>query len=306
MNPHGPLPTGRRHASRGRGGVPASMLMWLAPALLVLWVTGAAAPDSTPTGAGETGDISLDYLAHPIPGTDSTGAVYQVIGTLEAQYPRTLKSLAETGAWLGEGAPLQPGDVLLYGPGESDPLVAGIYLGDTRFFLAHAPEEEARRMALDLSAAQEQLLGVRRLIGNGSGISSLRARYIAEGLKYLEVPYEFGSRRASTSTMDCSDFARRAYHDTTGEWLPTNSRTQGRHVSSRGETTTDWRALEPGDLMFFTQSGSDRIGHVSIYIGDERMLHTYSVRSGGVRIDPVRGQWDRRFAYGGSVLDDQK
>lgn len=305
MNRHMPLSDGKRPSSRAPTGVLPSNLCALVAAFLVASAVGVSAPDSSAAGATDGGALSLHYLTHPIPGAEPAGAGHQVAGRLEAANSRTLPSLARAGTFIGGDKPLRPGDVLLYGTEESDPLAAVIWLGEGRLFLAHAPGEEARRLATDSRAAEEHFLGARRLIGGRDGEAGPRERFIAEGLKYLEVTYEFGSRRSSTRTMDCSDFVRRAYHDATGEWLPGNSRTQAAHVSERSETTTDWRELRPGDLMFFTQAGnSERIGHVSIYIGEGHMLHTYSVRSGGVRIDAVRGQWDRRFHSGGSVFDD--
>ncbi|MNJ57643.1 hypothetical protein D3C77_532410 [compost metagenome] len=47
---------------------------------------------------------------------------------------------------------------------------------------------------------------------------------------------------------------------------------------------------------------SQRITHVAMYIGDGKLLHTYSVKSGGVRIDQFDGSWEHRFLFGGSVL----
>ena len=139
---------------------------------------------------------------------------------------------------------------------------------------------------------------------------------IAAGMKYLGTPYEFGSSRSDTSTFDCSDFVRQAYLDGIGLRLPGDSRSQGAYVKQIGKTSDDWRSLKRGDLMFFmsyqgskpsdyanVDKAAARITHVGIYLGDGKILHTYSEKSGGVRIDQIDGtHWEYRFLFGGFVF----
>lgn len=146
--------------------------------------------------------------------------------------------------------------------------------------------------------------------------SEAAKKVIAAGKKYLGTPYEFGSSRANTKTFDCSDFVRQAYIDGIGLKLPADSRSQGAYVKKKGNIKTDWRQLKPGDIMFFMEYKgskasnyqgvdklSERITHNGIYIGDGKILQTYSVKSGGVRIDTIAGsQWEKRFLFGGSPL----
>jgi len=151
---------------------------------------------------------------------------------------------------------------------------------------------------------------------SSASASKSAQRVIAAGKKYLGTPYEFSSSRSSTKTFDCSDFVRQAFKDGIGKTLPSNSRDQGDYVKDRGATTTNWTKLKPGDLMFFmSYEGSkasdykgltmskQRITHVSIYLGNGKMLHTYSKDSGGVRIDSIDNKhWEYRFLFGGSAL----
>lgn len=146
--------------------------------------------------------------------------------------------------------------------------------------------------------------------------SSEAQKVIAAGMKYLGTPYEFGSSRSNTSTFDCSDFVRQAFLDGIGLKLPTDSRQQGDYVKGVGKITADWRQLKPGDLMFFMSykgyKASDydginkmaqRITHVALYIGDGKILHTYSKTSGGVRTDTIDGKsWEYRFMFGGPAF----
>lgn len=142
------------------------------------------------------------------------------------------------------------------------------------------------------------------------------SKVILTGKKYLGTPYEFGSSRSNTRTFDCSDFVRQAYLEGADIRLPADSRQQGQYVREKGEVKTDWRDLKPGDLMFFmsykgnkdsdyndVDKFDERITHDGIYLGNGKILHTYSKESGGVRIDNIEGtNWERRFLYGGSVV----
>jgi cell wall-associated NlpC family hydrolase len=146
--------------------------------------------------------------------------------------------------------------------------------------------------------------------------SELAQKVISAGMKYLGTPYEFGSSRFNTSTFDCSDFVRQAFLDGAGIRLPADSRQQGDYVKNIGKTSTNWRDLQPGDIMFFmsyegTSQGSysginkstQRITHNAIYLGDGKILHTYSKKSGGVKIDDISGRhWEYRFLFGGRAI----
>lgn len=141
-------------------------------------------------------------------------------------------------------------------------------------------------------------------------------KVIDAGMKYLGTPYEFGSDRNSTATFDCSDFVRRAFIDGIGLTLPADSRKQADYVKKVGKTTTNWRNLKPGDLLFYMaykgtgasnykgiDKSKQRVTHVSIYLGNGKVLHTYSKESGGVKIDSIEGRhWEHRFIFGGSVM----
>jgi cell wall-associated NlpC family hydrolase len=141
-------------------------------------------------------------------------------------------------------------------------------------------------------------------------------KVISAGKDYLGTPYDFGSSRRNTRTFDCSDFTRQAFLDGLNIKIPSDSRKQASYVKSIGKTTTNWEKLKPGDLMFFmSYKGSKKsyysrinkskqiITHVGIYLGNGKILHTYSKKSGGVRIDKIDGtQWENRFVFGGSTV----
>ncbi|QWU15508.1 SH3 domain-containing protein [Paenibacillus sophorae] len=138
---------------------------------------------------------------------------------------------------------------------------------------------------------------------------------IGRGMSYLGTPYEFGSSRSDTSTFDCSDFVRQIYLEAANIKLPADSRQQGRWVRENSSAVTDISGLKRGDLMFFMSykgssaaayAGIDKsaetITHVALYLGDGQILHTYSVSSGGVRVDKLSASWTKRFLFGGPVI----
>lgn len=141
---------------------------------------------------------------------------------------------------------------------------------------------------------------------------------IAMASMYMGRPYEYGSDRSEPSTFDCSDFTRWSYLASLGMDIPMDSRSQARYVQAYSNRVF-WNIGEAkrGDLLFFISyhGGSPEnyahankqlgnITHVGISLGDGRMIHTASAKTGGVRIDPVLGNHlQYRFVLGGSVLD---
>ncbi|QOS77307.1 C40 family peptidase [Paenibacillus sp. JNUCC31] len=158
--------------------------------------------------------------------------------------------------------------------------------------------------------------------GSGSGSSTSVTgsasveKVIAAGMKYWGTPYEFGASRNSTATFDCSSFVRRAFMDALGIKLPSDSRQQGAYVKANGTVKTNWKNLKRGDLMYFmsykgssasSYSGVNKskaaITHTGIYLGNGKVLHTYSNAGGGVTISDISGKhWEYRFLFGGSAL----
>lgn len=145
--------------------------------------------------------------------------------------------------------------------------------------------------------------------------SAVIEKVISAGMGYLGTPYEYGSSRSNTRTFDCSDFIRQIFMDAADLKLPADSRQQGTWVKENTSAVTDISKLKRGDLMFFMEyrgssasayagvnKSAARITHVAMYLGDGQILQTYSVSSGGVRVDKLSASWMNRFLYGGSVI----
>ncbi|AZN43752.1 copper amine oxidase [Paenibacillus albus] len=119
---------------------------------------------------------------------------------------------------------------------------------------------------------------------------------IAFGATYLGTHYEFGAASDQTKTFDCSSFVKRVFGDVLAIDLPRLSYDQakvGKEVKLED--------LRKGDLLFFSARRLD-IGHVGIYAGDGRILHTYSDKL-GVHFEDFDGQWKERFVTARRVIE---
>jgi cell wall-associated NlpC family hydrolase len=113
---------------------------------------------------------------------------------------------------------------------------------------------------------------------------ALADKIIATGEKYLGTPYKYGAASGQTKTFDCSSFTQYVFKQN-GISLLRSSRqqyTQGTSVARD--------QIKKGDLLFFTLSSSGgKIGHVGIYAGDNKILHTWG--SKGVQYESLDKAW---------------
>lgn len=113
-------------------------------------------------------------------------------------------------------------------------------------------------------------------------------RLIAYGETFLGAPYEFGASAKQTDTFDCSSLVKHLFREVFEVDLPRTSYDQAKEGKE-----VEPEELRKGDLLFFTARGLP-IGHVAIYAGDGKMLHTYSTKN-GVEFSDFDGQWKKRF-----------
>ncbi|MCD9022848.1 stalk domain-containing protein [Cohnella silvisoli] len=127
-------------------------------------------------------------------------------------------------------------------------------------------------------------------------IAELQAdKLIAYGEQYLGTPYEFGASLDQTSTFDCSSFVHHVFKEVLSIDLPRVSYNQAEKGKEVGLGD-----LRKGDLLFFTARGLD-IGHVGIYVGDNRILHTYS-KEKGVHFEEFNDKWKKRFVTARRII----
>lgn len=107
---------------------------------------------------------------------------------------------------------------------------------------------------------------------------------------YLGTPYKFGASTNTTRYFDCSSFTKHVFKKF-GWNLPRTAREQakvGRYVAKSN--------LKKGDLVFFkVPSRGNIIGHVGIYVGNGKMIHTYG--EGGVKFSSINSSyWKKNYA----------
>jgi cell wall-associated NlpC family hydrolase len=111
----------------------------------------------------------------------------------------------------------------------------------------------------------------------------------------IGTPYVYGG--SSPSGFDCSGFTRWVFLRKMS--LPHNSGAQFA-LPAQESYKRLWKKkkLEKGDLVFFDTT-SARVGHVGIYLGGGRFIHSSS--SSGVRIDSVHDPYYYASRFVGGV-----
>ena len=106
-----------------------------------------------------------------------------------------------------------------------------------------------------------------------SSTSSLRQQIVDYALQFVGNPYVYGGTSLTNGT-DCSGFTQSVL----ANFGINISRTAG--AQSQGGTAVDLNNLEPGDLLYYEGSGDYGIGHVTMYIGDGKVVHASSSTTG--------------------------
>lgn len=134
-------------------------------------------------------------------------------------------------------------------------------------------------------------------------IQTLRTKVVQTGHQFRGVPYKFGAEYETSRRFDCSSFVQYVYKKN-GIRLPRGARDQ-----YRAGTPIARKNLKPGDLVFFSTKATTkysrtsikRIGHVGIYVGNNRVLHTFG--EGGVKYSTMAsGWWDKHYVGAARVI----
>lgn len=121
-------------------------------------------------------------------------------------------------------------------------------------------------------------------------------RIIAFGEKFLGVRYQFGAPAGVTYAFDCSSFVQYIFGKF-GIKLPRTSRAQAKVGVKVSKAN-----LKKGDLVFFTTPKSKgRIGHVAVYAGNGKILHTYG-KPGVTYSNLNSSYWKKHYATARRVL----
>ncbi len=119
--------------------------------------------------------------------------------------------------------------------------------------------------------------------------------------EWMGVTYLMGGE--TKEGIDCSSFTQRVYTKVYDLYIERTAEKQ--YNSKYTDKFTVKENLREGDLMFFEGVGtrSNAITHVGIYLGNNKFVHSTSVRNGaekGVKVsDITHSFWSRRFVCGG-------
>lgn len=120
--------------------------------------------------------------------------------------------------------------------------------------------------------------------------ASKKMRLVKYAHSYIGVPYLYGG--ITSNGIDCSAFVQQVYAQI-GISLP---RTSAQQYEDYRFIMVNKTQLETGDLIFFKKSKYSSVGHVAIYLGNNKIIHS-SKHEGGVYISSIHDGniWDQQY-----------
>lgn len=179
------------------------------------------------------------------------------------------------------------------GVGETPPLMRVIPQRDGRFLLEPlTPQKETPQLSGPTSMLDPKSNATPPSRGyNQFEPWNFQDLILSRAKTYRGTPYRMGGSLATGSTTDCSAFVQYIYQGFKIE-LPRTSAQQA-HLGRIVTQNMDFSKMIPGDLLFFRR-GNRRVGHIGIYMGEGKMIHAASRRSGGVIVSDLRDQYYQR------------
>jgi cell wall-associated NlpC family hydrolase len=116
---------------------------------------------------------------------------------------------------------------------------------------------------------------------------------------YQGTPYRMGGSLEYGNSTDCSGFVQYIYKGFKIN-LPRSSAEQSQ-VGQSVTHTLDFSKLLPGDLLYFSRGGH-AVGHAGIYLGEGKMIHASSYRTGVIITDLRDGSYNNRFVVAKRVF----
>lgn len=111
---------------------------------------------------------------------------------------------------------------------------------------------------------------------------------VDEAMKHIGKAYVYGA--SGPNAFDCSGFTSYVYRQL-GYSLNRTAADQIHHGAPVAKSD-----LMPGDLVFFNNRGTSYIGHVGIYIGNNKMVHASTSSTGVIISDLDSGYYTERYA----------
>ena len=101
----------------------------------------------------------------------------------------------------------------------------------------------------------------------------LREEIVDYALQFVGNPYVYGGT-SLTEGADCSGFVQSVF----GKFGIKINRVSADQATNGREISLD--EIQPGDLIFYVSKGSSRISHVSLYIGNDMVVHALNQAKG--------------------------
>jgi len=131
-------------------------------------------------------------------------------------------------------------------------------------------------------------------------VGDKRGEVLLQALGLVGTPYRYGGNTPEGG-FDCSGLVGYVFRNATGVSLP---RTTTELMALRAPRIPR-KALDVGDVLFFSTDGSGKVSHAGIYSGNGHFVHAPS--SGGtVRLDSLSNRyWSRHYLGASRVLLSQ-
>ena len=124
--------------------------------------------------------------------------------------------------------------------------------------------------------------------------SDAASKVAADAYNYLGYSYVYGA--SGPNAFDCSGFTSYLYKKQ-GISLPRTSISQG----SAG-SYVEKSALQPGDLVFFSNRSDRRINHVGVYVGNNEFIHASTSTRGVVKDNLSKEYYVRNYVTARRVV----
>ena len=141
---------------------------------------------------------------------------------------------------------------------------------------AKAKAEADAKKAAEQKKAEEAKQKLQEQANLSTDAAKLRKEIASYAIKFVGNPYKWGGT-SLTKGADCSGFVQSIYKQF-GYTIPRTSKEQAKGAGYCNVTPNEANLL-PGDLIFYTDS-KGVVDHVAMYIGDGKIVHAASKRSG--------------------------
>lgn len=121
-------------------------------------------------------------------------------------------------------------------------------------------------------------------------------KVIATAKSLIGTPYVYGGESPQEGGFDCSGLTQYAYKQA-GYTLNRISSDQAKQGISVSQSN-----LQPGDLVFFSFNGNNKIDHVGIYIGNGQMIHSPRTGSTVKTVNINVSYWQQRYVTARRII----